>query len=49
LLMALEVNPKIVADGMGHSTTDQTMNTYSHVLPTMQKGAAEKLEALLYG
>ena len=34
---------------LGHSSTQQTMDTYSHVLPDMQEASAAKLEALLYG
>jgi hypothetical protein len=26
-----------------------TLDTYSHVLPTMQRAAADKLETLLFG
>jgi integrase len=34
---------------LGHASITLTLDTYSHVLPTMQKGASEKLERLLYG
>jgi integrase len=33
------VHPKIVADRMGHSNITVTLDTYSHVLPTMQEDA----------
>jgi phage major head subunit gpT-like protein len=33
---------------LGHSDIALTLNTYSHVLPDMQKGAAEKLDELLF-
>jgi integrase len=36
---------KVVSERLGHSTVALTMDVYSHVLPTMQEGAAEKLEA----
>jgi len=48
LLLSEGVNPKIVAERLGHSDVTLTLNTYSHVLPDMQKGASDKLEALLY-
>lgn len=48
LLLALE-NPKVVAERLGHSTVVLTLDTYSHVLPSMQKSATDKLEKMLYG
>lgn len=47
LLLLAGENPKVVAERMGHSTIKQTMDTYSHVLPTMQAGATEKLSRML--
>jgi hypothetical protein len=32
---------------LGHSQTSLTMNTYSHVLPALQREAADKMEAAL--
>ena len=49
LLLAGGEHPKVVAERLGHSSTVMTMDVYSHVLPTMQEAAAEKLEELLYG
>jgi integrase len=48
LLLAAEENPKVVAERLGHSTVLLTLDTYSHVLPTMQRAATAKLEKLLY-
>lgn len=48
LLMADE-NPKVVSERLGHSTVRLTLDTYSHVLPTMQERATDKLEKMLYG
>jgi integrase len=45
LLMQGE-HPKIVQERLGHSRIEVTMNTYSHVLPTMQKHAAARLDEL---
>lgn len=34
-------------EALGHSTIGITMNTYTHVLPNMQKEAADQFEQLL--
>lgn len=49
LLLDLEVHPKIVQEILGHSEIRVTMEIYSHVLPTMQKGAMSKLNDALQG
>lgn len=49
LLLAAGVNPKVVSERLGHASIVLTLDTYSHVLPTMQQAAAEKLESLLFG
>jgi integrase len=33
----------VVSERLGHATIQLTLDTYSHVLPTMQKKAAEKM------
>lgn len=48
LLLAQEVNPKVVSERLGHASITLTLDTYSHVLPTMQREAADKLDALLF-
>lgn len=35
-------NPKIVAERLGHSTVEMTLNIYSHVLPDIQKQVANE-------
>jgi integrase len=47
-LLANNVNPKIVQEMLGHATIKTTMDTYSHVLPNMQRTAAEQLGAVLF-
>lgn len=47
LLLAAGENPKIVAEMLGHSTVNMTLNVYSHVTPSMQKQAAAKMDAIL--
>jgi integrase len=49
LLLIAEENPKVVSERLGHSTIVLTLDTYSHVLPTMQEKATGKLEKMLYG
>lgn len=46
LLLQKGVNPKIVQERLGHSSIKVTMDTYSHVLPDMQKQAVEALREL---
>ena len=44
LMLKAEVHPKIVQERLGHSSIEQTLDTYSHVTPSMQKEAVEKLK-----
>jgi integrase len=46
LLLMNNVNPKIVSERLGHSSIELTLNTYSHVLPTMQAKAALAMDAV---
>ena len=48
LLLLQGENPKIVSERLGHASVMLTLDTYSHVLPTMQRSATEKLGALLF-
>lgn len=47
LLLALGIHPKVVQERLGHTVITTTMDIYSHVMPTLQKEAAEKLDDLL--
>lgn len=47
LLLMLGENPKVVADRLGHSSVTLTLDTYSHVLPGIQKEATAKLDNVL--
>lgn len=47
LLLGAGENPKIVAEQLGRSSVRQTLDTYSHVAPTMQVSATAKLSQLL--
>lgn len=48
LLLGAGENPKVVSERLGHASIVLTLDTYSHVLPSMQQAATEKLEGLLY-
>lgn len=47
LLLVQGVHPRVVMETLGHSQISLTMNTYSHVLPALQREAADKMEAVL--
>ena len=49
LLLAQGVHPRVVMETLGHSQISLTMNTYSHVLPALQREAADQMEAALAG
>jgi integrase len=44
LLLQLGENPKVVSERLGHADVNITLNTYSHVLPTMQKDLAQNFD-----
>lgn len=44
LMLKADVHPKIVQERLGHSSITQTLDTYSHVIPSMQKEAIQKLK-----
>ncbi len=47
MLIQQNVNVKLIADRLGHSDIETTLNTYSHVLPDMQKSVSEKLDKIM--
>ena len=48
LLLVAGENPKVVSERLGHANVSITLDTYSHVLPSMQQAASEKLETMLF-
>lgn len=48
VLLLANTSPKVVAERLGHSTVVLTLDTYSHVLPSMQKDASDQLERMLF-
>lgn len=49
LLLAKGVSPRVVMETLGHSQISLTMNTYAHVMPALQREAAEKMDEVLSG
>lgn len=49
LLLQQGEHPKVVSERLGHAGVGITLDTYSHVLPGMQKQAAARMEARLFG
>ena len=49
LLLSAGENPKVVSERLGHASIVLTLDTYSHVLPTMQKEATNKIEKMMFG
>ena len=47
LLLLRGVHPKIVSERLGHSRIQITLDTYSHVLPSLQSQATEALSTVL--
>jgi integrase len=49
LMLDSGVSPKVAAERLGHADATLFMNLYSHVTPTMQRHAAERLRHALFG
>ena len=47
LMLSAGVNPKVVAEMLGHSSVNMTLNRYSHVLPVKQMTAIDELSHFL--
>lgn len=47
LLLAQGVAPRVVMEILGHSTIALTMNVYSHVIPALERDAADRMDAIL--
>jgi integrase len=48
LMLRADVHPKVVSERLGHSSIAITLDTYSHVIPSMQRDAADAIDALLF-
>ena len=49
LMLASGVPPKVAAERLGHADATLFTNLYSHVTPTMQREAADKIGQALFG
>lgn len=47
LMFAQGVHPKIVQERLGHSSISMTLDTYSHLIPSMQNDVANNLDEML--
>jgi site-specific recombinase XerD len=47
LLLSLGVHAKVVQELLGHSQISLTLDSYSHVLPSLQEDAVDRLNTLL--
>ena len=47
LLLVQGVSPRVVMEVLGHSEIALTMNAYSHVVPELQREAAQRMQAIL--
>jgi len=48
LLLSMGIHPKVVQELLGHSEISMTMDIYSHVLPSMQRDAVNRLSDTLH-
>ncbi len=49
ILLTMGVHPKVVQELLGHSQISMTMDTYSHVLPSMLRDAMDGLDTMFGG
>ena len=47
LLLAQNVHPRLVMETLGHSQITLTMDTYSHVIPSLRREVADQMDAIL--
>lgn len=47
LMLKAGVHPKIVQERLGHATITTTLDTYSHVVPSLQQAAANRFDDIL--
>src|SRR5690606_620189 len=48
LMLKHGVHPKVVSERLGHSSIGITLDTYSHVLPSLQDAAAKQFNDALF-
>lgn len=48
-LLTAGVHPKVASEALGHSSVAFTMDTYQHLMPTMQEQAVSAIEEAIGG
>ena len=48
VLIQSGVSPRVVQQRLGHADVTTTLSTYTHVLPNMDKEAAEKIDSAIF-
>ena len=43
-MLQQNIHPKIAQERLGHSTISTTLDTYSHVVPSLQQAAAQSFD-----
>ena len=49
LMLAAGIHPKVVSERLGHSSITITLDVYSHVLPSIQVEASDKIGRVVFG
>ena len=49
IALSAGTHPKVVAERLGHATIAVTLDTYRHVIPSLQEEAATRLANLILG
>jgi integrase len=47
VLLQAGVSPKVVQERLGYSTAALTLDVYSHVIPSLQRDAAKRIEDII--
>lgn len=47
MMLAEGVPPWVIMETLGHSDTGMTMDLYAHVLPSLQRDAADRMDEVL--
>ena len=49
MLLEQNVHPKVVSERLGHASVSITLDTYSHVIPSLQQEVADIVADLVFG
>ena len=48
LALKAGAHPKVVSERLGHSQVSVTLDTYSHVLPSLQEALADQIAGMIH-